>query len=524
MVRSLNAEIASGIMQALCLESCMIMNAVSDTVLKLDTTEHRPNVLLAQIRKFQMHRKSLQAACSKMYPSEITESVRDEIHSNFITTFCNLIALLAHQLCKLTPQMVSDGNSSRNFNIVCRSSSMSPLVSIFWVLWDILFVSCEAVEKWSASWPSGTNTAQIHFYLHGLTDWLLTAGRQDPQAWAFLSVRDEKTGKRPAHILIMPQMHCLFSLSTQSSQNISHTLAQLPDNYLSTVCAFTCEQLTDVPHSPLAAFDKGKDPTALLHLASGISNIHHDADSSVLDKLAFPSVLEVVMRALAYIQHKKADDLGGLGVHSVMFMLHSLLPPRRRAADQTTFAASDRPNTTGSLPSAQSLTLLPSAMTPEHRIVSLILQRTNDTPVLTEFSHATIQSFFVRWIILGTTHEEKVSSMTVLAHYCLTRSLAFMQASREPASVKCMLPAEDKLQEQWKRQNQQHKQQLLEQHESPSAREERAFDELKYFLSIMQKTQSTAKAMVAHAHDGELDWLGLRVECVTYLYGWIITD
>lgn len=481
-------------MQALCLQSCMLMNTVSDAVLKLDSAESRNLMLLSQLKKLHLHSKSLRAAFARMYPAEIDESHIEEIRTNYITTFCSLAALLANQLSKLTVHMVKDGNSSRNYDVERRSSGTSPRASIFWVLWDILFASCVSLRKWSSTWPDSTSNPQLHLYLHNLSDWLLTASRQNPKAWTFLKYRDEESGSRIATILLSPNAHCMFSLARQPSHQISHTLSQLPFNYLATLCAVSCELLTNVPRSPLTDPDDSKDAMALSQLATAVGNIHDSArvsdDLQILDRLAVPPVLELFKRALAFCNDRNPDHSskhGFLDRDSILVILTYLLShrptPFQLSAGGRNPAGFADPN----------LGLQPLSVTPDHRLVFLILQNHDESPLLSECSDMAIGALELFWGEKGTTHDQSAGSLTVLAHRCLTCSLLLMKKHQVQACVAgrlardeaCILSLEQRRRQQWKEYEQQ---QQREQQECLEIVEQRLFNAMEPILRLMKNT------------------------------------
>ncbi|MEW5319851.1 MAG: hypothetical protein WDW38_010973 [Sanguina aurantia] len=426
----------------------------------------------------------------------------------YINDFSILVAALVPKLDKLTPHMVSDGRSSRNCSIERRSSSISPPVSTFWTLWDILFCTCDALDDWTSTWPRRLHSSLLHTSAFSISDWLLTASRRNSKAWSFLKFLDPDTGKRKAQIVLIPHIHCLFNIGMRSSSEIAMWFAELPPTFVSTLCSLACEHLSEVtPPEDTAPLDS-RNHKLFLHLASALANIHNDGmttgNARAISSLAVPSVVETLKRALSYCPPETQETDGGLTRGGVLVVLHSMLqrkPPTDPQAQLSDAAGSL------CLDPVPSLTLQPQHLTPDRHLLSLIISQLDDTPFLDEFSHMVMRQVVNRWTAAG---EDQTRSFTVLLHHCLARSVSFMRDGRERAGGNEATGKEqplltDLVQE---RQQQQHGRQLqLEQQhrwqqDSPAQVRQRPHCAVEAMWGLLMETKIAFQRLVVDVLEG----------------------
>ncbi|MEW5319849.1 MAG: hypothetical protein WDW38_010972 [Sanguina aurantia] len=331
--------------------------------------------------------------------------------------------------------MISDdSNNSRNCSMERRSRSLSPPVSMFWVLWDILFVSCKGLDDYASTWPQRLHSTLFHRRLLSLSEWLLTSSRQSSTAWSFLSIKS-RHNRRKAQAVLLPHIHCLWNIGLMSSPEIAHWLSELPPSFISTLCSLACELLDDIcPPSQQKAASDSLTVECFLHLTGAVINIHNDLvecdDRSLVGTLAVPPVLELIKRALAYCQLKEHDPLeNGLTWTQLILALYSLMthvPATASRSSRSTSGSSD-------LAACNSLSLQPRALTPDWHLISLITRHSRQCSddFLTDFGYKVILLVVVGWSVTAGDLHDQDSSVLVFMHHCLSLSIAHMQGYHE---------------------------------------------------------------------------------------------
>lgn len=489
-------------MQASCRNACVVMNTAADFVVNLRTSKRQDVSIIRQFSQLKCQRTSVLDTLFSLHPGTFPDTQTENAHLEFTLSFCRLVSALVPQMCRLTNHMVSEGHGSQNCSLLLRKRR-SNHAGIFWLLWDILNVSCSVLDEWPNSWPSSLSSSDTHLIMHTLSNWLLTASRANPESWSFLRSYVLFKDQQPAPYIIIHHINCLFNLGMQSAQEVSDVLVQLPFNYLSTLSSLVCEQLAEVPHIPAVDSDKGRHAQAQMRLASALANIHEKAEScnntTILDRLAVAPVLELFKRAMVFCEEPALETLCDISIHEVVYVLYGLLFYTFLEKKQVLSTAYPSLSCTAAHPSHEpSATLLSHAMTPDHRLASLLLRCSNTFPLLCKSCFVVIQLVECSWVATKKPRDQRASTLTVLVHYCLKHGLTCMWATRHPTVMMNdqNIPGEQQIsQTQGQRQQEAYAQQRLEQQESQAEMHIRSCDGMTLILRLMSHTQETIHRM-----------------------------